>query len=114
VGAHLIELRRTRAGQFRIGAAMTLEKLADAVTQNKLTETFISPHAALSHLPSIDLDENQLRRTVHGLALPFKDHDVTLSDGDPVRLSKDNQLIAVGKIDVERRTIHPEVVLGLP
>jgi tRNA pseudouridine55 synthase len=114
VGAHLIELRRTRAGQFGIDAAMTLEKLADAFTQNQLADAFISPHAALSHLPLIDLDDDQLRRTLHGLALPLNDNDLTLSDGDPVRLSKDDQLVAVGKFDAQQVTIHPDVVLGPP
>ena len=110
VGAHLIELRRTRAGQFQIDAAMTLERLIEAVAQNKLADAFISPHAALSHLPSIDLDDEQLRRSLHGLALPINDNDLSLSDGDPVRLSKNNQLIAIGKYNAEQRAIHPTVV----
>jgi tRNA pseudouridine55 synthase len=114
VGAHLIALRRTRAGQFGIDAAMTLERLADVVTQNQLSDALISPHDALSHLPSIDLDDEQLRRTLHGIALPLNDNDLTLNDGDPVRLSKDNQLIALGKFDAEQVTIHPDVVLGSP
>jgi tRNA pseudouridine55 synthase len=112
IGAHLVELHRTRAGQFQIDAAMTLEKLADTFAQNKLSDTVISSHTALSHLPSIDLDDDQLRRTLHGLALPFKDNQLRLSEGDPIRLSKDNQLIAVGKIDAEQGTIRPAIVLA--
>ncbi len=114
MGAHLIELRRTRAGRFQIDAAMTLEKLAEAFAENKVADALISPHAALSHLPSIDLDDDQLRKTLHGLALPLKDNELTLSDGDPVRLSRNKQLIAIGKYNAERHAIHPEVVLGPP
>jgi tRNA pseudouridine55 synthase len=114
MGAHLIELRRTRAGRFGIDAAMTLERLAEALAEDKLADAFISPQAALSHLPLIDLDDDQLRRTLHGLALPLNDNDLRLSDGDAVRLSKDNQLIAVGKFDTQQVTIHPDVVLGSP
>jgi hypothetical protein len=33
-----------------------------------------------------------------------------LIDGDPVRLSKDNQLVAIGKYNAEQRTIHPAIV----
>ena len=109
VGAHLSELRRTRAGKFKIDAAMTLEKLADTTSNH--VDSLISSHDALSHLPSIDLDTEQLRRTVHGIALPLNDNKLTLTDGDPVRLSKDNQLIAIGKYKVDRSEIHPEVVL---
>jgi tRNA pseudouridine55 synthase len=113
IGAHLAELRRTRAGQFGIGAALTLEKLGEAPADNKLADALISPHAALSHLPSIDLDDQQLRRTLHGLALPLNDNDRTFHDGDSVRLSQNNQLIAVGKFDAQQRTIRPWVVLTI-
>jgi tRNA pseudouridine55 synthase len=114
VGAHLIELRRTRAGRFRLDSAVTLERLAQAFSQNRLVDTLISPHEALSDLAAIDLDEDQLRRTLHGLDLPLKDNDLQLTNGDPVRLTRNNQLIAVGKFDSEQSTIHPEVVLGHP
>jgi tRNA pseudouridine55 synthase len=112
MGAHLTELRRTRAGQFGIDAALTLERLKELAAQNTLIDALLSPHDALSHLPSIDLDDEQLRSTLHGITLPLNDTEPTLSDGDPVRLSKDAQLIAVGKFDRERGLIHPAVVLG--
>lgn len=110
VGAHLIELRRTRAGQFGINAALTLESLADVATHNNLGEALISPYDALAHLPSIDLDDEQLRRTLHGIILPLNDMCLSLSDGDQVRLSRNNQLLAVGKFDSARDAIHPSVV----
>jgi hypothetical protein len=34
-----------------------------------------------------------------------------LNDGDSVRLTKNDELIAVGRFDGERRVIHPVVVL---
>ncbi len=112
VGAHLTALHRTRAGQFRIDTASTLEGLAETFDQNLLVDALISPHDALSHLPAIDLNDDQLSRTLHGVALPLNDNDLRLRDGDPVRLSKDNQLIAVGKIDAAQGIIHPRIVLG--
>ena len=111
MGAHLIELRRTRAGQFHLDAALTFEKLAEALSQDQVVDILISSHDALSHLASINLDEEQLRRIVHGLDLPMSANDLTLSDEDPVRLSRNNQLIAVGKFNSERGVIHPSVVL---
>jgi len=110
MGAHLIELRRTRAGQFGIDTALTLERLAELVTRNQLIETLISPYDALSHLPSIDLHDEQLRNTLHGIRLPVSSNQHQLSDGEAVRLSKDNQLIAVGRFDSERGAIQPSVV----
>lgn len=113
-GAHLIELRRTRAGRFRLEAALTLEKLAEAFTQNRLIEALISPHNALSHLPAIDLDDEQLRKTLHGVELSLSENEQQLSHGDSIRLSRSNELIAVGKFDSERMVIHPSVVFGSP
>lgn len=113
-GAHLIELRRTRAGQFGIDVALTLAALAEAFTQNHLIEALISPHDALSYLPAIDLDDEQLRRTLHGVVLLMSENDQQLSHGDSIRLSRSNELIAVGKFDAERMVIHPSVVFGSP
>jgi tRNA pseudouridine55 synthase len=112
VGAHLVQLRRTRAGQFRLDSALTLERLAEVFSQNQAVDPLISPHEALSDLPSIDLDEDQLRRTLHGLDLPLEDNDLQLTNGDPVRLARDDELIAIGKFERERGVIHPAVVLG--
>ena len=111
VGAHLVELRRTRAGQFRLDAALTLEKLAEAFSQHTLVDALISPQGALSELASVELDDEQLRKTLHGLDLPVNDNERQLSNGDPVRLSRNNELIAVGKFDSDRQAIHPAVVL---
>jgi len=114
IGAHLLELRRTRAGQFHLDAALTFKKLDEALSHNQLAGSLISPHDALSHLASINLDDKQLRSTMHGLDLPMNDNDQTLSDEDPVRLSRNNQLIAVGKYKADRNEIHPDVVLAAP
>ena len=39
-GAHLAELRRTRAGKFDLSKAVTLEKLEEIVAENRLDESF--------------------------------------------------------------------------
>ena len=112
IGAHLAELRRTRAGQFRIEAAMTLEVLAELNASNLVGEKLISPHAALAHLPEVELDEEQARRTMNGLDLQIEPHEVQrFSNGDSIRLSKRGELIAIGKFDRDRNVVHPAVVL---
>jgi len=105
--AHLAELRRTRAGRFNIQDAFTLEQLADAVQTGAITKRLIPPHDALAHLPSIELDEEQARRTSHGIGLASEGGG--LNDGQQVRLSRQGQLIAVGVFDAN--AIHPKVVL---
>ena len=42
IGAHLAELRRTKAGKFTVEKSVTLGKLEEIVTENKLAEVLIS------------------------------------------------------------------------
>jgi tRNA pseudouridine55 synthase len=112
VGAHLAGLRRARAGQFKINRAITLDELTEVVLSNSLSQVLISPNDALSHLPAIELDDDQLKRTMNGLDLGVEGIQLQLNDGDSVRMEKNDELIAVGRFDRPRRLIHPAVVLG--
>ena len=113
IGAHLAELRRTRAGQFTIENALTLEEMAERTASASLAPALISPGAALSHLALIELDEEQARRTVHGIALLVAD-DAARSwiQGESIRMTSHGELIAIGTFDANRNTVHPAVVLG--
>ena len=112
VGAHLAGLRRARAGQFKITQAITLDELAAVALSNSLSQVLISPNDALSHLPAIELDDDETDRTLHGLDLSVEGIQLQLNDGDSVRLTKNDELIAVGRFDGQRGIIHPGVVLG--
>src|SRR5687768_8987451 len=59
-GAHLAELRRTRAGNFDLTKAVTLEALEKIVEAEKLGEILISMNEALAHLPKIVLTETDV------------------------------------------------------
>ena len=107
VPAHLAELRRTGAGRFGIQDAITLEQLENAVKAGSITTHLITSHDALAHLPAIELDEEQARRTGHGIGLASED---AFNDGEHVRLSRQGQLIAVGRLAAN--VIQPKVVLG--
>src|SRR5437879_6832486 len=50
IGAHLVELRRTRAGHFKIEDAIKLEQLNEFAQSNSIEQILISPHAVLLHL----------------------------------------------------------------
>lgn len=114
VGAHLVELRRRRAGSFTIKNAITLDQLIE-LAESKLAESkVIPPDAVLSHLPVIELTLDEVTRTIHGIDVSC-DHraDLNWENGQPVRLSNsDRQLIAVGSYDEVRRVIHPKVVIA--
>ena len=112
-GAHLAALRRTRAGRFEINDAQTLEDLAERMAQGSLPQALISPGDALSHLPSIVLDEAQAGQTIHGIDLRLADDESRLwIEGDSIRMTSRGELIAVGTFDASSHTVHPAVVIG--
>src|SRR5262249_24970677 len=50
-GAHLAELRRTRAGSFGIEIATTLEQLKENTADQAIGKVLRPPDSALSHMP---------------------------------------------------------------
>jgi len=77
VGGHLLELRRTAAGPFRIEQAITLEEVGATLAAGRpLPE--ISEVDALSHLPRLCVDEPQALSLVHGKDMAWR----TLGRGD--------------------------------
>ena len=124
VGAHLAELRRTGAGEFRIDRARTLEELEQEVhnvasSQNpslaSLAEILISPGAALSHLPFRELSELQLNRICQGVDLWLDESQSTgWPEGQPVSLRDQNgALAAIALYDQARNRLHPQVVIAV-
>ena len=112
VGAHLVELRRTRAGQFKIQDAFSLERLAELSSANSLESMLISPDAALAHLPAIQIDDEGVRRILNGIDIPFE-NSAGLPQTGTVRLRDANgKLLAVGVYNETRQLIHPKVVLA--
>ena len=113
VGAHLAGLRRTRAGNFRIEDAITLDKLSKWAETESTASVSISPNDALCHLPSMQLPVDDAIRAGHGIELPVSSDSVTTwSDGQAVRLCRENDLIAVARYDASRQAAHPFVVLA--
>ena len=114
VGAHVAELRRTGAGQFKIENAITLERLNELAQSESLEQILISPDAALSSLPALQLGVDAGRRIIHGIDLQLEEgNGSSWTNGQMVRLrNEDGQLIAVGIYDSERGTVHPQVVIA--
>jgi tRNA pseudouridine55 synthase len=114
LGAHLAALRRTRAGEFKIEDALTLESLAEVAESDSWAQALISLDAALSHLPYRELSTDDARRTSHGIELPHDgEHRSSWADGQPVRLrDAEGRLLAVGIFDQARQTLRPKVVVA--
>ena len=112
VGAHLAELRRTRVGEFSISDALTLVQLKTRAAEEALGRAFYKPDAALTRMPAIDLNAEDVSRIRHGLDLQVT--DPTWANGERVRLrDARGDLIAVGTFDSETTKVHPSVVLSI-
>jgi tRNA pseudouridine55 synthase len=107
LGAHLTELRRTRAGHFHISNAITLEELDSATDRPR----FVVPMSeAVGHLPAFQLNEDRVAKTRSGLSSRTNDD---FEAGRPVRmLDTQENLIAIGEFDSVEKTIQPKVVFG--
>jgi tRNA pseudouridine55 synthase len=112
IGAHLAELRRTRAGKFKIEDAMTLDEVSELKESGSFESKLISPFEVLSHLPAIELDSDDARRTVNGIELRIHTEEAPWTDGQPVRMCQaTGELLAVGFYDQGRAVVRPRVVI---
>src|SRR5215831_10807470 len=110
IGAHLAELRRTRAGHFKMEQANTLLHLTDLAGLHSLNDEVICPDKILGHLPALNLSDDQVRHISNGNDVQceskFENQEhVRLRDGS-------GRLVAVGVYDENKRAVHPKVVLS--
>lgn len=114
LGAHVASLRRTRAGRFTVADASTLDRLGELAESRLMETALLSPDAAIAHLPAVNLQDDDVSRTLHGIDMQIEDAAVShWSDRQPVRMrDAHGDLIAVGIYDKSRETLHPKVVIA--
>lgn len=103
LGAHLIGLRRTRAGRFTVD---------DAIKLDDVTETDLKPiDLAVEHLPVFTLREDRVAKTLNGMST--RDRSATFTGGQHIRITTpEGNLIAIGLYDDAEKVIQPKLVLG--
>lgn len=107
--AHLVALRRTRAGKFGIGSALTIERLEEVAASGDLDEHLIPMNEAVSHLAAVTLDDERIAKTKNGLA---SNAESETADGGQVRiLDRFGGLIAIGTYDAAAKRVQPRLVL---
>jgi tRNA pseudouridine55 synthase len=108
IGAHLTQLRRTRAGRCEIAQAMTLEELAELARVGAAEAKIISMNEAL-RLPEAVLDAAEVAKVAHGNTIRFNAD--WAADTLVKLLNEEQQLIAVAEYKPENRALQPRVVL---
>ncbi|MEO0248477.1 MAG: tRNA pseudouridine(55) synthase TruB, partial [candidate division WOR-3 bacterium] len=107
-GAHLVDLRRTAAGEFRIEAAIGLEAFEQLAKEGKAPELIIPLSRLLTEMPQITLSEEEAWRITHGQGL----RRIAPTEGKYVRLvDAQGRLVAVGENLQGSGFIQPRVVL---
>ncbi len=107
VGAHLAELRRTRAGKFGIEQSITLETLEQT---DNIHGSLIPMETAVSHLAALTLNADRAGKTRSGLSTRI--YEEQFADGQSVRMIDENdKLIAIGVYDETENCVRPKVVL---
>lgn len=114
VGAHLLSLRRTRAGGFHIEDSVTLHELETKAAAGRAPTLSTSMNAALSSLPFVHLTADEARRVGNGVPLSLRSKETeSYAEGQRVRIWDDRgNLIAVGAYDSRMEVLRPLVVLA--
>ena len=114
LAAHLVALRRTRAGDFCITDAVDLEELQRMVTDQNFADRILSTDAALSQLPFLHLTAADAERARNGMPVSVETGEqATWVDGERVRMrGQHGGLIAIGFFDAATGTLQPRVVLA--
>lgn len=112
VGAHLAALRRTRAGNFSLREAVTLEELSERADAGSLDKVLLSTTTALSGRTSVHLTSAEAKRTRHGMAVRAQD-EAAYADGQTIfMIDEDGVLIAVAMYDAKAKVLRPSVVIA--
>ncbi len=73
VGAHMLELRRTRAGIFEEKDSVTLYELEKAIEEKKLDKIILSGEKAVKEIfPVVEIKENFVEKILHGQPIYIK------------------------------------------
>ncbi|MGB7925215.1 MAG: tRNA pseudouridine(55) synthase TruB [Pyrinomonadaceae bacterium] len=115
VGAHLASLRRTRAGQFKIEDAMSLDQLQEMAEKGAAAGVLLPPDAALSEMHFAHLTADEARSARHGRSLHVEASlEKNYTDGQPVRMFDERgDLLGVGIYHALTAELRPRVVLAL-
>jgi tRNA pseudouridine55 synthase len=108
VGAHLIQLRRLRAGRFDAASSISLDEFTALAEP---ASALLPIEAAVEHLPSIILSAERVAATRNGLGTAAAEN--SFPAGEPVRIMDEySKLVAIGEYSPEERSVRPTLVLA--
>ncbi len=112
VGGYMESLVRTRVGDFKLENAISMDVLETASSEGRASEFMLSMDEALSHIPSVTVDDIGSEMIAHGRAVQVS---FVGEDNELVRVrSEQRELLAVGRLrSVDTgKIIEPEKVFA--
>jgi tRNA pseudouridine55 synthase len=109
VGAHLVELRRTRAGSFDISRSLTPEQVARFAEAGQVESLFIPMIEALP-FEALQLDEDERRAIGHGRSI--RRCGAWLNGSQAMLCDHQRRLVAIAAFNAEKQRWEPQIVLS--
>lgn len=107
-GAHLANLRRTKAGPFKLNDCIPLTQLEMEITSGGW-EQYIRPAVeALPELPKINVTGETLKRVTHGNRIPTED----VTTGTGCAIGPDGDIVAILEAVEDGTLWHPRKVFS--
>ena len=110
-GGYLSSLLRTRSGPFSLTDSISLEQLAEAVTQETVTSHLFSPDCALQQYPALRLDDTTAQRVLHGNAFSTSHQDKLVTTELARVYDVAGRFLAIAVWDTEQGLWQPKKVL---
>jgi tRNA pseudouridine55 synthase len=109
VGAHLVELRRTRAGRFDINRSITPEQLARFADAGPV-EPILIPMIEALQFEALQLDEDERKAIGHGRSI--RRRGAWLNGSHAMLCDNKRQLVAIAVFNAEKQNWEPQIVLS--
>jgi tRNA pseudouridine55 synthase len=93
VGGHLAALRRTRIGAHHVANAIPASRMDDP---DMVREAWLTPLAALAHLPRVDVGPDEALALSHGRRIPVSG---AAPVGVPLAVVYQGELLAIGELE---------------
>jgi tRNA pseudouridine55 synthase len=110
-GGYLTSLIRTRSGPFSLTDSITLEQLAEVVTQGTIETHLFAADRALQQYPALWLDNTTAQRVLHGNAFSYDDQDNLVAAELARVYDVAGNFLAIATWDAEQGLWQPKKVL---
>ncbi len=107
-GAHLANLRRTKAGPFTLDDCIPLTQLEMAITAGNWQQYIRPAVEALPELPKVEISGEELKRVTNGNRIPVGDINAEIASA----IGPDGDIVAILETVEDGTLWHPRKVFS--